>query len=398
MHIAGGLYHELCETPKWSARFGSGGRAAAAVSSLSPGSTLHTYTRSDNSPGSDKLAGLGVQLRCSHSDIVIAFAYFHPLSQPHIEPQPGSIPQQPPIHVSGDVVLRFGFLEGTAVVQAAQAIYDPQTALRPEPFGANGSTAKRLALVMNELELYRYTGCTDLATAAAKAMAPGDQETVVVVKRGVRGVTVYEPNAAPMDVPAYYSSRVFKIGTGDVFSAVFAHHWGEAGLPATAAADLASRSVSAYCETMNLPVETELLTSREPLTGRAPSRIVLHGSTGTIGRRYTLEEARFQLKGLGMEVLSPQLDDSPAPTIVEDASLLIVADGLSKKDIREICDIQTYVNIIILDEDDRFDTADFSGFDAKLVNEFASALYQSGWPPVCLGARTHKRLPLISRT
>ena len=167
MQIAGGLYRELCETPKWNAQFGSGGRAAAAVSALSPGSTLHTYARDESSPGADELSDLGVRLSRTHSDIAIAFAYFHPLSQPHIEPRPGSFPQQPPIHVSGDVVLRFGFLEGSAIVHAVRAIYDPQTAVRPEPFGANGSTAKRLALVMNELELCRYAGCTDLATAAA---------------------------------------------------------------------------------------------------------------------------------------------------------------------------------------------------------------------------------------
>ena len=381
MHIAGGLYHELCETPKWHAQFGSGGRAAAAVSSLSPGSTLHTYARDNNSPASDKLSSLGVKVSRSHSDIAIAFAYFHPLSQPHIEPQPGSIPQQPPIHVSGNAVLRFGFLEGSAIVQAEKAIYDPQTVSRQEPFWENGSTAKRLALVMNELELCRYTGCADLTTAAANAAANSDQETLIVVKRGVRGVTVYERNAAPVDVPAYYSSRVFKIGTGDVFSAVFAHHWGEAGMSAVAAADLASRSVSAYCETMSLPVKPDLLNSREPLTGKAPSRVVLHGSPSTIGRRYTLEEARFRLKELGIKVFAPQLDDSPAHRIVENASLLIVADGLKSSDICRLCATQAYSTIIILDEDRRLDINSFADFGATIISDFASALYHAAWPP-----------------
>ena len=43
MEIAGGVYRELCCIPKWDAIFGSGGRAAAAVASLSPDSVLHTY-------------------------------------------------------------------------------------------------------------------------------------------------------------------------------------------------------------------------------------------------------------------------------------------------------------------------------------------------------------------
>jgi hypothetical protein len=379
MHIAGGLYHELCETPKWNAQFGSGGRAAAAVSVLSPGSTLHTYARSDNSPGSDILTALGVQISSTHSDTAIAFAYFHPLSQPHIEPQPGSITQQPPIQVAGDVVLRFGFLEGSAIVHAKLAIYDPQTARRPEPFGANGSTAKRLALVMNELELCRYTGCADVTTAATNIISHGKQETVIVVKRGVRGVAIYEPNVEPIMVPAYYSSRVFKIGTGDVFSAVFAHHWGEAGTSAVEAADLASRSVSAYCETMFLPVRTELLNTREPVTGKAPSRIVLHGSTSTIGRRYTLEEARYRLKELGIEALSPQLDEIP-DSFFENASLLIVADGLSPVDIRRFCATRPYDAIVILDEEQRPDIAALTDFGATVIPDFASSLFRAAWP------------------
>lgn len=379
MQIAGGLYRELCETPKWNAQFGSGGRAAAAVSALSPGSTLHTYARDESSPGADELSDLGVRLSRTHSDIAIAFAYFHPLSQPHIEPRPGSFPQRPPIHVSGDVVLRFGFLEGSAIVHAVRAIYDPQTAVRPEPFGANGSTAKRLALVMNELELCRYAGCTDLATAAAKAMSHGDRVTVIVVKRGVRGVTVFERHAEPNTIPAYYSSRVFKIGTGDVFSAVFAYHWGEAGTSAAEAADLASRSVSAYCETMTLPVQTDLLSSREPITGQAPNRIVLHGSTSTIGRRYTLEEARFRLKELGVEVLSPQLDEVP-DSFLENAPSLLVADGLSTTEIRRLCATRSHQNIVILDEEQRSDIAALSDLGVTIVPDFASSLYRAAWP------------------
>ncbi|MGN7870766.1 hypothetical protein [Paracoccus sp. 22332] len=164
------------------------------------------------------LTALGVHVSSTPSDTAIMFAYFHPLSQPHIEPIPEAISQQPPIHVSGDVVLRFGFLEGSAIVHAERVIYDPQTAIRPQAFGANGSTAKQLALVMNELELCRYAGCADITAAAATVLSSSEQETVIVVKRGVRGVAVYERNVEPTIVPPYYSSRVFKIGTGDVFS------------------------------------------------------------------------------------------------------------------------------------------------------------------------------------
>ena len=43
MKIVGGTYREVCQHPHWDALFGSGLRAAAALSNLSPGTELHTY-------------------------------------------------------------------------------------------------------------------------------------------------------------------------------------------------------------------------------------------------------------------------------------------------------------------------------------------------------------------
>lgn len=48
----------------------------------------------------------------------VAFAYFHPLAQPHIEPAANSIVHQRPFSVSAEAVLRFGMLEGSAIVDA----------------------------------------------------------------------------------------------------------------------------------------------------------------------------------------------------------------------------------------------------------------------------------------
>lgn len=380
MHIAGGLYHELCETPKWNAQFGSGGRAAAAVSVLSPGSTLHTYASSESRPGLNRLAASGIKIDCSRSDVEIAFAYFHPLSDPHIEPSADSIPQRSPIRVSGEVVLRFGFVEGSSIVHAANAIYDPQTSRNPERFEANGSSAKRLALVMNELELCQYARRVEPESAAASIIAESTIDTVIVVKRGVRGASVYEGKGAPIEVPAYYSPRVFKIGTGDVFSAIFAHYWGEAGLSAVSAADLASRSVAAYCETMNLPVEDVLIKNRVPLSGMAPSLIVLLGSPSTIGRRYTMEEARFRLKDLGMSVFSPLLDVPIADDKIENAAMIVLADGMDHADIRAACASHPFMRRIVLDEDRRFDARSFAEFGVEIMHDFASALYHVSWP------------------
>ena len=83
-----------------------------------------------------------------------AFSYTHGLAVPQIyRPE-----KQPDLHVQGEKVLRFGMLEGTAVVDADYAVYDPQNAAAPESFARNGSKANHLALVLNIYEAVQLLG------------------------------------------------------------------------------------------------------------------------------------------------------------------------------------------------------------------------------------------------
>ena len=43
LHIVGGFYEELCLYPHWHQNFGSGGRAAAALSAFGEKICFHTY-------------------------------------------------------------------------------------------------------------------------------------------------------------------------------------------------------------------------------------------------------------------------------------------------------------------------------------------------------------------
>src|SRR3954468_11870443 len=101
MHIAGGLYKETCELPVWNAHYGSGGRAAAAASAVSPETILHTYAPRTSGSGISLLRGLGIDVRLRGSAGDVAFAYFHPLSQPHVEPARDQIRREAPLRVAG---------------------------------------------------------------------------------------------------------------------------------------------------------------------------------------------------------------------------------------------------------------------------------------------------------
>jgi hypothetical protein len=377
MEIVGGTYRELCEIPHWDAEFGSGGRAAAALSALSPNCVFHTYARNPHSTGLNFLRSLGVDVRPQVSDESIAFAYFHPLSRPHIEPPVAQIVQQPAIYVNAKTVLRFGLLEGEAVVKADRAIYDPQTSNHPQPFHANGSTANCLALVINESELRAITNITDCDKAAQQVIQKQCVD-VLVVKAGTRGAVVYEACGSRVHVAAYRSSKVFKIGTGDVFSAVFAHYWGENHMAAHDAAVVASKSVSKYCSDGALPVELSGADRFIRVGNSLKGAVLLEGYADTLGSRYVMEEARFHLRAMGASVVCPALEGVTSTQSI--AAVLIIADGYSGDSLQSIGVKNNATPTIIYREEKSIYPQNMCNSSSHIVcEEFVTAIYFCIW-------------------
>lgn len=363
--------------PAWDAVFGSGGRAAAAISALSPGSTLHTYAGDSDGEAVEFLKAFDIAINVRQRPTPIVFVYFHPLSQPHIQPPRGKIERQPKIRVAGDVVLRFGFLEGDAIVEARRAVYDPQSWRNPVRFDENGSVAEELAIVLNELELLSATGLSDLDLAASCLMER-QGAVVIVAKGGIRGATVFERDGTITHVPAYRSFRVFKIGTGDVFSATFTHYWAEKDLSAVQAADAASRSVAAYCNGGLLPVDEGELPHLDPLGIVASGTVLIEGCANTLGQRYTMEEARFVLRELGVSASSKALDN-----LIEtkETAILVLAEGLDMQTVESIQRAKIAgLPIVILRENGVRIPGDMADGDNVVVtNDFSSALYFAAW-------------------
>lgn len=375
MHIAGGLYRELCDMPFWDATFGSGGRAAVAILGQCPTVELHTYASPADRLTLVLLHSRGVGLNVSSRPSPIAFAYFHPLSAPHIQPVVSETGRQASINVRGDAVLRFGFLEGDAVVTANRAVYDPQTWRDPVAFAANGSKANELALVLNELELQHASGISELEHAAAHLMHL-QGAAIVVVKRGIRGAAVFERSGQVSHVPAYRSSKVFKIGTGDVFSALFALHWAERGLCAAKAADIASRCVSMYCDSRTYEFDEQLMMQLQPVSSGTSVAIQLEGSAESLGQRFALEEARHALRELGMDVRCPELE--LRSSIESPNALLVIDDGLSGDALSRISHaMASAIPVVTLHE--RASTKLSIPESSWITDDFTTAIYLAGW-------------------
>ncbi|CUX05362.1 putative nucleoside 2-deoxyribosyltransferase protein [Agrobacterium fabacearum S56] len=381
MHIAGGLYRELCLHPHWDALLGSGGRAARALSLLSPGTIFSCYFERPHDFDT-VLSTLGVSGSSAFRPDPIAFAYFHPLSRPHLQPSRSELRKMPSLKVEGRAALRFGFLEGDAVVNAEKAVYDPQTTGEFAPFFSNGSTAKQLALVLNEQELLSVTRIDDVETAAATVLE-SHRASCVVVKRGINGVAVFEPGSASRFVPAFRSRQVFKIGTGDVFSAAFAYYWAELGHDPFNASLSASKQVARYCDNPLMPLAPlasgphDDRDERQPVC--EPRTVLLLGEIQTLGQRYSIEEARYILADRELTVVCPALENVDLSN-GQFSTVLLLADGIGPE-MLSVAErlVDKGVRCVALAE------MPYSLSQLRFLNkcettdDFSTALYLAGW-------------------
>lgn len=265
--IAGGVYAERCKYPAWDQIYGSGLRAAIGVSSLSDTVSLHAYVPDEWMEDVETtLASFGVVGHLRVSDHPMTFEYLNAF-QPNAMPKALS-PPYPDLVVKDEVVLRFGMLEGDARVKGDRVVYDPQS---PNAwYHANGSTAGSLAMIVRGSEFPGVTAALarrssgsepqrlmpdeDILLDAIVAQRNLQQAPqVILVKDGLGGLMVFQGDQ-PVRVPSYAAESFFRIGSGDVTAAAFAHAWGELGWDPVDAAHYAARCTAHFVEGPRLPL------------------------------------------------------------------------------------------------------------------------------------------------
>lgn len=389
MIVAGGVYREECIWPTWSRIFGSGGRAAAAVSRLSPGTRLVAYACQDWVEDAEhSMAAFDVTAELEPIREDIAFHYFHPLSHAELTGAPDA--RYESLRAAGGTVLRFGFVEGDVLVDAGRAVFDPQNAEEVLRFRDNGSKAEALAIVLNEVELKLAIG--DAGEEGARGLMQHSGASVVVIKRGPRGATIVA-DGLTAHVPAYAANTVFKIGSGDVFSAVFAQRWGEENEDPVAAADTASRAVSRYVETRNTQVDLTPLTTSLPRPEPASaSQIYLASPFFAMGQRWMVEEARRCLMSLGANVFSPIHDvgshgdaefiaKCDLDGLEKSSAVLALLDGEDAGTLFEVGHARRHgIPVVALAESPRPESLTMlQGTGCTIVSDFSTAIYEAIW-------------------
>ncbi|WP_321957745.1 PfkB family carbohydrate kinase [Burkholderia cenocepacia] len=390
--VVGGVYHEHCIWPVWDQIFGSGGRAASALVSHVDKVTLHTYAHPDIEAEFKKAASMykfDLVTTAVRGDI--SFEYVHCMSTPVIRPALARIPAHEPINVSADVVLRFGMLEGSGKVNAQRCVYDPQSAFHPEPFWDNGSRVEHLAIVANRSEIAAMGGDSDTKAAAATLLERGAE--VVVVKSGPAGAYVYTVGGTEEHIPAYHSDTVWTIGSGDVFAAIYAAQWAVHHTSPAYAAELASRAVSQYAETMGLPAvpAPELLETPRTAASTVSGRVYLASPFFNLGQRWLVDEARRCFTELGLEVFSPVHDvgrgpaHDVAPKDIEALNscdrVFAILDGLDAGTVFEVGyarakNIPVYALAQAVNWEDMKMVV---GTDCKMFFDFVTALHHAAW-------------------
>jgi nucleoside 2-deoxyribosyltransferase len=351
--VVGGVYFERCLHPAWDCIYGSAGRAAIAIARMGVDAKLISYF-SDSAISafrSDFSLQANLIVEQVQAMQAVQFQYTHDSAHPEI------IPSHPikleSIRVTADHVLRFGMMEGDAIVNADSAVYDPQNKVAVSGFFDNGSTAKRVAFVLNLWEARLLVGCQEkTAHECAEALASMKSVDTIVIKCGPRGALVYSNSKAEM-IPAYRTQNVWKIGSGDCFAAHFALAWMEQGQTAVDSANFASRATAFFCEKKALPTPKELTQYAPPAVivsdrfsnGFKPT-VYLAGPFFDLPQLWLVNEARQNLRSLGLKVFSPFHDvglgsasdvvDLDLKAIDSADILFAIADGLDSGTIYEI--------------------------------------------------------------
>ena len=288
MIVAGGVYQELCRFPRWERIFGSGLRAALAVSELTPRAELHGYVPEALARDvAATLASFGIANQLRPSATAFTFQYLHPFEKWGWKPDKWDAEAQ--FCVDGEAVLRFGVMESNlgAVVTARRAVYDPQSP-HPVSFGANGSRADELVIIGTP---------DDILTLAGKRPAGGrpdedeirdavanlnDTETglkAVVLKDRLGGLTLYQGDEG-VPVPTYAAESYFRIGAGDIIAAGFAYAWAEKQLAINEAADFAARCLAYAVEGPRFVLDANGIAAVKPGPSAPPPKLrILGGDT-----------------------------------------------------------------------------------------------------------------------
>ncbi len=396
LNVIGGSYIENCLDPPYSELYGSGLRAAAALSQKGFDITFHSAI-------SDDLKELAILKSKTFGYIpkywsipqTIEFDYYHPLSFPKkINFDEATPILQLSISVRGDF-LYYGMVEAEVIFQGNFVVYDPQNYKK---FKDTGSTANHLAIILNSKEAFFFSSKkNDDLVVIGKELLQTESADVIVIKNGANGALVFDKQGV-YEIPVFQTSHVWPIGSGDVFTAIFSWKWIIEKKSARDAAYYASQMTAQYCFSEHLPV----IEPRKPLIPREikakKNNLYLAGPFFTVAEKWLINEVRNLLIDFGNNVFSPYHDVGVLDTknikndsvkiakknlnaLTNSNVILAIISGLDAGTIFEIGYAKAInKRVVVLAQNvNENDLTMLYGTGCELTNDLSTAIYMASW-------------------
>jgi len=393
--VVGGFYQERCAEPYWDEIYGSGGRAAAAITNRKAAVTLVTYCPSSNEKKLQYFAStFGFTAISTPSPQTVNFQYLHWLRKPDITPARSFFHDLPPLKVIDyDAVLRFGLFEGHAIVRAKRVVYDPQDGMASKPFDDNGSKADELVIVCNYTEGYRLTGERDPEKIISRLFTVSNVKAVVL--KGAWEGSIVAAGSARESIRPIPTRHVRKIGSGDIFSAEFTYHWAIAGCDPIQAAREANNRVAYYCENGVLPIPAAVLIApaKTPTLANSGKKFDMYLAAPffNAGQLAVVEEIRELLSQSGVSIFSPyhnvgfgnatKVAAQDVAGIQESRLVFACLDGYDPGTVFEVGYARALNIPVLIYSPNLTDTNStmFIGTGCEIVRDFTSAIYRAAW-------------------
>ena len=400
--VVGGAYGEECSYPRNKVAYrGSGGRASTFLSCIGVETIFHTILSESLLPKFKRISktyGFSLQYQSKDSDIW--FRYRHPLSKPNIYHQ--SLTTSKLEKIDANFALVFGMLEGRPQVTAKKVVYDPQNGSNSEHFEDNNSTAEELALLVSLSEGQALTNQV-IPEEIAKSLIARKHVSVVIIKCGPQGALVKTKNEEEWIKP-FVTNKVYKIGSGDIFSAAFAYSWLIKGFCPFTAAWFASKATATYVEsgTDLFEIETieklEINAAKDRLSFKGlkardipNTQIYLAGPFFDTSEQWLIDEAREALTEMGFKVFSPIHDigtGSPNEVASQDLFALeksgvvfALLDGMDPGTVFEVGYARALgiPVIAVAETSHEKDLTMILGSGCEVANDFTTGIYATCW-------------------
>lgn len=395
--IIGGTYLEICDNPTYHELYGSGLRAAAALSGVvAKINYISCIGKKEEKNAKSICDTFGIASFFTIQKDTAIFHYYHPLSKPTIFEVDTYDQKISLTDIAVENMLYYGMIEATVKVNAKYMVYDPQNHVS---FSDTGSTVEHLALILNKKEallLSKLEEGTPLEDVGIFLLSNQHAEAVVI-KDGSNGALAIDKSGV-REIPVYKTSSVWPIGSGDIFSAVFAWQWIVEKKSPFDSAILSSQYTANYCQTQLLPLNNEIDTLEALPISTKMKNVYLAGPFFTLAEKWLINEIRSILLDFGNHVFSPMHDVG----VLHENDIITNAKEIATRDLEGLKDADVLLavfdgkdvgtlfeigyakalnkKVIILAENiHENDLTMLIGTGCEITKDLTSAIYMASW-------------------